>query len=235
MEPIRTIRNARAAALACILSLALAPASPVAAADAKAPAKAAAKSSVFFSDRPDAATFLAARQAELDGAQKAIDRMLAVKGKRTIENTLAPFNEAQMLVDNAAYGAYIMEQTHPDSAFRAQAEPMTVKASKFSDDLSLNRDVYDAFARVDVKKADAATRYFYEKTMRDFRRAGVDKDEATRKVISSLLDELNKTGQEFSKNIREDSRTIQVDAADLKGLPDDFVKAHPAGPDGKVT
>jgi thimet oligopeptidase len=240
VERIRFDRTARAAARACSLLLVLclvATAAPGLAADvSKGSGKGASMPPVFFTGKPDAATFLAARQGELDAAQKTLDRLLAVKGKRTIENTLVPFNEVVTLAENAVYGAYIMEQTHPDSAFRAQAEPMTQKASKFLDDLSLNRGVYDALKEVDVKKADAATRYFHEKMLRDFRRAGVDRDEAVRKLVSTLNDELTKTGQEFSKNIREDSKKIQVDGPEaLKGLPEDFVRAHPAGPDGKVT
>ena len=239
MKPFRIDRTTRAIALACSLAFTLCifGTAPGLAADAaQAPAKASSGPPVFFHEKPDAATFFAAREAELAGAQKALDRLLAVKEKRTIENTLVPFNEVSTLAENAVYAAYIMEQAHPDSGFRAQAEPMVQKASKFIDDLSLNRALYDALKEVDVKKADPATRYFYDKTMQDFRRAGVDRDEATRKAISTLLDDLTKTGQEFSKNIREDSKKFQVDGpAALKGLPDDFIKAHAPGPDGKIT
>jgi len=238
VKPFRIDRTARAIALACSLAFTLCTfgTAPGLAADAaKAPAKAAGPP-VFFHEKPDAAAFFATREAELAGAQKALDKLLAVKEKRTIENTLVPFNEVSTLAENAVYAAYIMEQAHPDSGFRAQAEPMVQKASKFIDDLSLNRALYDALKEVDVKKADPATRYFYDKTMQDFRRAGVDRDEATRKAISTLLDDLTKTGQEFSKNIREDSKKFQVDGpAALKGLPDDFIKSHAPGPDGKIT
>jgi thimet oligopeptidase len=240
VESIRFDRTTRAIALACSLAftLCILTATPgLAADDPKATGRAGgATPPVFFTGKPEAAAFFAAREAELADAQKALDRMLAVKGKRTIENTLVPFNEVATLSENAVYAAYIMSQTHPDSAFRAEAEPMVQKASKFIDDLSLNRAVYDALKEVEVKKADASTRYFYEKTMQDFRRAGVDRDEATRKLISTLLDDLTKTGQEFSKNIREDSRKFQVDGSEaLKGLPDDFIKSHAPGPDGKIT
>ena len=237
MERIRHSRTAGAAALVSTLALALGllMAPGTAAAASKAPSRGASQPQVFFSGKPDAATFLASMQAEMDGAQAALDRMLAVKGKRTMDNTLVPYNEIMIHAENAAYGANLMEYTHPDSAYRSQAEQMTQKASKFLDDLSLNRTVYDALKAVDVKKADAATQYFYDKTMKDFRRAGVDKDEATRKLISALYDDLTKTGQEFGKNIREDSRKIKVDGPQaLAGVPEDYIKAHPAGPDGKI-
>ncbi len=191
---------------------------------------------IFFAGNPDVQAFLASAETELKAAQEALDRMLALKGKRTIDNTLALYNLASARAENAAYGANLLESVHPDSVYRAQAETMTQKASKFLDDLSLNRAVYDALVAVDAGKADAATKYFLDKTLRDFRRAGVDKDEETRRTIGTLLEELTKTGQDFGRNIRTDSRTIQVDGvADLAGLPEDFIKSHPPGADGTIT
>ena len=227
----RTFRIAAPLALALSLAV-VCPASS----DAKTP-KAKPSAPAFFSGHPDAVTFKAQEDAELKAAQAALDKMLAVKGKRTIENTLVPYNEIQMHGDNAAYASSLLESVHPDSAFRADAETQTQRATKFLDDLSLNRAVYDALVQVDVSKADPATRYFHEKTLRDFRLSGVDKDEATRAQISTILDELTKTGQDFDRNIRTDSRTIQVDGpAALAGLPDDFIKSHPASEaNGKVT
>src|SRR5207247_2047917 len=64
----------------------------------------------------------------------------------------------------------------------------------------------------------------------------VDKDDATRAKITALRDTLVKIGQEFDRNIRGDVRTIQVaGAADLDGLPADFITSHKPGADGKIT
>ncbi len=137
--------------------------------------------------------------------------------------------------ENAAYQAHLLEAVHPDSAFRSSAEAISQTASKFLDDLSLNRAIYDALVSVDVSKSDPATRYFMMRTLRDFRRAGVDKDEATRKEIAAIYEELVKTGQDWDRNIRTDSRKIQVESAELEGLPEDYIKGHAPGADGKVT
>jgi len=138
--------------------------------------------------------------------------------------------------ENAAYQSHLMESAHPDSAFRAGAETMTQEASRFIDELGLNRGVYDALRGVDAGKADPATRYFLKKTLDDYRRAGVDKDEATRKRIAALLDEITKTGQEFQRNIRNDSRDDPGGRGRGAGrTPEDFIKSHAPGPDGKIT
>lgn len=206
------------AALAAAVALAAAP--PHAGAAVNPP--------LFYSDRPDPTAFRTQCEAELANAKEALDRILAATGKRTVENTLVPYNEMMLHADNAAYYAGLMEAVHPDSSFRTTAEGVTQKAQKFLSDVSVNRGLYDAIRGVDVKSAEPDTRFLVERTLRDFRRAGVDKDEATRARITAVREQLVLIGQEFDRNIRNDSRTVKVDrSADLDGLPEDFVKAHP--------
>jgi thimet oligopeptidase len=191
--------------------------------------------SFFYSNKPSVAVYKAEAETELKQAQAALDKMVAVKGKHTIQNTLVPYNEMMTHAENVAYQANLMESVHPDSLFRSEAENQTRISTKFLDDVSLNRKVYDALQATDVTKADAATRYFVEKTLQEFRRSGVDRDDATRTKIAALLEQLTRLGQDFDKNIRNDSRFILLDKpSDMDGLPDDFIKSHPAGADGKI-
>ncbi len=176
---------------------------------------------LFFAGRPGPRQFLASTGMELKEAQRAINLMLAVKGPRTIANTVMPYNEAMAHGENVAYQSHLLEAVHPDSSFRSAAEEVSQRANNFLDDLSLRRDVYDALAAVDVSKADPPTRYFMMRTLRDFRRAGVDMDAATRKTIAGIYEELVRTSQDFDRNIRTDSRRIEADPSDLAGLPDD--------------
>ena len=234
---MRLISKRRAMALVpaalVALAFAVAPSTLPRAADAATSATPVAPP--FWAGKPDSGGFRALTEGELRTAREALDRLAAVKGPRTIENTFAPYNEALLHADNAAYEAGLIESVHPDSTVRGVAEEETRAASKFLNDLGLNRAVYDALSKVDIKRADPNTKYAVEKTLRDFRLSGVDKDEATRKKIAALREELVQIGQDFDKNIRNDSRTITVDsAADLDGLPEDYIKAHPAGPDGKI-
>jgi thimet oligopeptidase len=190
----------------------------------------------FWTGKPDAATFTKIQDERLTQAQEAIHRLLAVKGKRTIENTLKPYDEALIYLNAAGSQAGLIQEVHPDAAIRAAAEKASQKTQALSTELSLNRGVYDALSALDLKGADDATRYYVEKTLRDFRLAGVDKDEATRKKIKALRDELVLIGQEFARNIRDDKRTVIAnDVAELDGLPADYIARHKPGPDGKIT
>jgi thimet oligopeptidase len=190
----------------------------------------------FWQGNPDSESFTKIQKDRLASAQQTLDRLLAVKGKRTIENTLKLYDEILTYLDAASAQASLMEQVHPDALLRTAAEKITQDVSGFATELSLNRTVYDALASLDAGKADPITRYFLERTLRDFRLAGVDKDDATRKKIRVLRDELVTIGQEFSRNIREDKRSIVArDASELDGLPADFVARHKPNTDGTIT
>jgi thimet oligopeptidase len=190
----------------------------------------------FWTGQRDAASFTKLQEDRLARAKQSLDRMLAVAGKRTIENTLKPYDEMLTYLDAVANQATLIKEVHPDESVRTAAEKISQKAEAFNTEVSLNRAVYDAIAALDLAGADPETRYFAERTLRDFRLAGVDKDEATRKRIKELRDELVLIGQEFARNIRDDKRTVIANSvAELDGLPADYIARHKPGPDGKIT
>jgi thimet oligopeptidase len=190
----------------------------------------------FWKGNPDAKTFSSIQQERLAEARSSLQRLLSVTGTRTVENTLKPYDEMLTYLDAAGSQASLLEQVHPDSAVRAASEKSTQEVAAFSTDVSLNRAVYDALSSLDTKTVDPATRYYLERTLRDFRLGGVDKDESTRNKIKILRDELVEIGQEFARSIREDKRTVVVkDVSELDGLPADFIELHKPNPDGTVT
>ena len=188
----------------------------------------------LWSTKPDAAAFQQMENARLDAAQKAVDRVLAVKGTRTVDNTLAAYDEANRQLNSAAYFAGLMQQVHPDSKFRDDATEMVRKVSAAQTALALNRDVYHALAAVDASHADAATRYYVQRQLLEFRLAGVDKDDATRARLKELNDQLTDEQSMYDRNISDGTKTVEADAKELEGLPQDYIERHKPGPDGKV-
>jgi len=174
-------------------------------------------------------------QGHLERARKDLDALVAVQGPRTVTNTLEILNRISLEVSAASNKAGLMENVHPDKAVRDAAEKASQDVSAFATDLSLNRDVFDALAAVDLSGADAETRRLVEHGLRDYRRSGVDKDEATRDRIRKLKEELVEISQEFGRNIREGRRFVYVDdPEDLEGLPADYIAAHQPGEDGRI-
>ncbi len=127
-----------------------------------------------------------------------------------------------------------MTNVHPDEALRATAESTEQDAHRLLTEVSTDRELYDVLAGVDASALGAGAQRMLERSLRDFRRSGVDRDEETRARVQALSERQTATAQLFAKNIREGVRTIQVAADRLAGLPEDFVAGHPAGADGRV-
>ncbi len=159
-----------------------------------------------------------------------------ISGKaRTVDATLVAYNELLTAASASNALAGLMSEVHPDEAIRDAARECEQEVSRFYSDLALDRDMYDALAAVDVSAADADTKRFIEHTLRDYRRAGVDKTEAVRDRLKQIDEELTRLGQQFSKNISEDVRVVEVkDAARLAGLPADFVASHAPDATGTI-
>ena len=129
-------------------------------------------------------------------------------------------------------------QVHPDAAVREQAAAVEQELSRFGTELSLDREAWERLSALDLgAAADPVARRVVEHALRDFRRAGVDRDAATRERVRALREELVEIGQEFSRNIAGDRRSLRIPEgrAGLEGLPDDWIAAHAPGPDGSVT
>jgi thimet oligopeptidase len=147
---------------------------------------------------------------------------------------LAVFDASQKVLADADARAGLASEVHPDPALRAVAERCDQEVSAVETEYSLDRPTYDSLRAVDPAPLDPAARHYLERTLKAFRLAGVDRDDATRARVKQLHDELNQLSQAFNRNIRDSVLTLEVDPADLEGLPADYLKAHPAGPNGRV-
>jgi len=181
------------------------------------------------------AAFLNECRGHLATAKGELQKLLDVKDKRTIENTLDTFNELLRHTSNAAAMAGLFQSVSPDAKVRDGARTCETEVAQFTSALLLDRRVYDALSAVDVKAADANTKRFSMLILRDYKRAGVALDDAKRARIKAIDDEQTTLGQTIQKNIAEDTRYLEVPAADAKtrlaGMPQDWIDAHK--PDAK--
>jgi thimet oligopeptidase len=168
--------------------------------------------------------------------QESIDRLLAVEGSRTLENTLRPYDEAVAVLSSTGSQTGLLDSVYPEKAIRDTAQAMTQAISQAGVALGLNQQVYQALNAIDAADADDATKHYLDRTLLQYRLAGVDKDEATRARIRELQDKATLLSLSFGRNVQENVNTVVVDdPAELAGLPEDFLQAHPADADGKIT
>ncbi len=179
-------------------------------------------------------TLLADTRAALATARSELETLLAVTGARTEADTLGPYQRLQLALSNAGHRAGLLSEVHPNKPLREAAEAAVQEISAYATELSLHRGLYDALASVKAEGLAPDTRRFLEHTLRDFRRAGVDKDEQTRSRLRELADRAVRLGQDFDRAIREDVRSVSLRPEQLAGLPEDYRAKHKPGPEGKV-
>ena len=172
----------------------------------------------------------------LQAHRTAIDQLLTVQGPRTVDNTLVPYDRAVAALGIAGSEAGLLHSVCQEKAVRTQAEAMVQAVSEAAVQLSLNPQVYQALSAIDTANVDAATKHYLERTLLQYRLAGVDKDQATREKIQQLQERITELGLTFGRNVQEQGNTVVVeDAVELDGLPEDFLARHAPDAEGRIT
>ncbi|HWE24399.1 MAG TPA: M3 family metallopeptidase [Myxococcales bacterium] len=175
-----------------------------------------------------------ANRRDMELARSRVARLKEMSAPRRLSDALGAYDDAMGALSDASARAGVARNAHPSAAMRDAAEVCEQEVEALSTEMSLDRGIYDALRDLDASGEDAPTQFYLARVLRDFRRAGVDRDDETRARIRSLNEELVRIGQEFSRNIRDDVRVVELDPADLHGLPEDYLRTHRPGADGKV-
>ena len=158
-------------------------------------------------------------------AQDIVDETLSSKSKRTVENTLVPLNNLDILLGNVALRLYMMIELHPVAKVRRSAEMNVQRISSFSRELDLNPILYEAVRGVDVSHTDSSTERFKQHLMRDFERSGSNRDEETRRNIADMHKELLEISMKFNRNINDSIIKIEASKDELDGLPQSVISS----------
>jgi thimet oligopeptidase len=174
---------------------------------------------------------------QLDSARAVIAGLKADR-PRDAAVLLERWNDVNLALGNAFAAAGLIQQVHPDEAIRDQAEDAETEAHRLLTDLSLDREIYDLMVIDDAEQRTSGLDDDAERVrnfaLRDFRRAGVDRDEGTRDRIRAINERETELGQSFGRNIRDEGTTVRLRPEQLAGLPEDWVDAHPVADDGLV-
>ncbi|MBC7492315.1 MAG: hypothetical protein H7241_07725, partial [Novosphingobium sp.] len=122
-----------------------------------------------------------------------------------------------------------------DDARRKAGGTCEVRVASAATKIGLSRPIYDRLKAIDASKADPATRLYLKRTLAGYERAGIAFDPKGRAEVQALNDRISQLGTDFETNIANGRKTVSTNLAELTGLPADFIAAHKAGSDGKVT
>ena len=188
----------------------------------------------ILADAPTAAPL----NAQCDRIAKEIERRQAAleaqTGPATIETTLKPYDDIVALINDGMGEFSLYQQVMTDDARRKAGGDCQVRLSALSSKLSLSRPIYDRLKAIDASKADAETRYYLKLTLASYVRSGVSLPPEQRAEVQALQEKIAKVGNDFDANIADGEKSIEVDPAELAGLPADYIADHKPGADGKV-
>ena len=107
---------------------------------------------------------------------------LLTKNSSKTSSFLETFNNLSFDLDNIFGETSTLGKLHPNKELRDNADAMMVEARNFLTELSLNSDLYQNFSSLNETK-DPLENRLIQKTIEDFKRSRVDKDEKTRDEI----------------------------------------------------
>jgi thimet oligopeptidase len=155
--------------------------------------------------------------------------------QRSAEDVLQLWNDADIALRAAESISSLLSEVHPDEAVRSLAEQRAQDVDRLATDRGLDRELFEVLDGIDATGLDEQAYRFREHILRDFRRSGVDRADDVRGRLREISERLTVLDQDFSRIIRDDVRSIRVTPAQLSGLPDDYIAAHPVDADGLVT
>lgn len=186
-------------------------------------------------DDKEAAAYIKQCQADYEQITRQLDELSNPELTYVTGPLLTSINAIDVLLDKQMNLASLYANVHPNAAIRENAEICEQKFVTLISEISLSRPLYDRLVAVDTKPLDSLDRRYVEHMLQDFKRSGVDKDEATREKIKKLNEEINQIGQTFDKNIRQGTRQLVLDSVeDLAGLPQDYIDNHKPSALGKI-
>lgn len=190
-----------------------------------------------FERTPDeVAASVKAGLAEADAALDAIAGQNPEQA--TFESTVSALEFLHARVGTLISRMYLMKETQPDAALRAACTDAVKTIEQWAVAAQYREDVYKA-CKAFADAHDAGRRPKLEgehlkllsEIMRDYRRAGLHLDKATRDRVESLQKWLSELSNNFNTNITDAKVVLHFTKDELAGVPESFLKplATPAG------
>ncbi len=165
----------------------------------------------------------------LKKADSAIEKIVSVPdGKRTFDNTLGAIDEMIVHLRLDTEFLQFLAYVSPDAELRAKGSKAEEEVRNWSIGLTKREDLYKAVkAYADTNpKLQGEQKRLLERTLRDFRRAGMALTKANREKLKTTEIEINKLSLEFEKNIREEETRVPLLEEELKGMSEDYRKGQ---------
>ncbi|MBO4440920.1 Zn-dependent oligopeptidase [bacterium] len=157
------------------------------------------------------------------------------EGRTSVEK-LQLFNKFETIIEDTWGKIGIYEMNHPDEGIRNAAMLAESELMSLVTEINLDADLYKVAAAIpaDDPALDDQDKHFLGDLIDDFKRSGVDKDDATRAEIKKTNAEAVELEQKFNANIAADRKVLKFTVEQLKGMPESFINAKPKDENGMI-
>lgn len=138
------------------------------------------------------------------------------------------YDDATTALGNASARSGLCREVQPDAKVREAAEQCEQQLEAYNVRLAQDCALHDVLSKVDTAKLDAAAGFWLFKTLREFRRLGVDRSEATRTQVRAERRAGAHWPDLFPKHPRRRAHRA-ARAQGLGGSPRGLAREPPAG------
>lgn len=154
-------------------------------------------------------------------------------GPASVEGAFRRYDNLMLAASSLSNDALLIGNAHVDGPVRQAGLACAQRVGDVTSSINLSRPIYDRLSAIDAG-ADPQAAFYLQRTLRAYRDAGVDRDEATRARILRLQEGITAAMLAFQTNINNARAEIAARPDELDGLPADYIANHPVGADGLI-
>ncbi|RYD92612.1 MAG: hypothetical protein EOP54_20530, partial [Sphingobacteriales bacterium] len=157
-------------------------------------------------------------------------------GGKTFANTMMVFDEVNYALSDLQSKVYLIASTYSDDSTRNAAIAEAGNLDIFFKNLYLNEGLYKAIKSYSTVAAllRPDQQKFLNETVFSFEKNGMKLNKDDRSTLSAINEKITTLGLQFDKNIAEWNDSLVFTAAQLKGVPAEFLTKWKKGKDRYV-
>jgi thimet oligopeptidase len=176
-------------------------------------------------------------QTELETTQEKLRALERPRSDKEVSAYLDDINDFDMLTRRSDIRGVVWKAMHPDAAFRDEAEKAKQAFTALSSQVVSSSAIADNLSKYEkaAMPFENDTKRLLEEWKRDLRKGGAYLDSEGKERVKQLTVAIQAAMDEYEDNVRNDTRHLEFDAEQLKGVPDDYLVSHPVDPTtGKI-
>ncbi len=171
--------------------------------------------------------------ARCDGELAAVRKMQkAMETRKGAGNVLAELNAISIRFADFANPVYLLQNVAADKTTRDAAQKCLEKLLPFESEVYQSEVLYQRVMA--LKPRDLTDSVYQQDLFEKFEDGGATLPVDKRKRAKEIIDELERLGLDFQKNINEDGTTVTITPAEAAGMPESWIAARKRDDQGNL-